>query len=77
MRWDMGQDPLERERRLDAARWAAAEDLAIEDPWGLPGVLRTVIQLHLQTREHAFEPVHGAAVLHDLIEAIDPGEVAS
>lgn len=64
-------NPLARERGLDEARWAVAEDLGKADPTGLAGVLAWAVQLTLAARWAGRNDAEGKARLERLVQDLE------
>jgi len=60
-------DPLEQEMDFDRARWALAEELALADPFGFPGVLAFAIKVRIAERWSAMDEQAGKEKVEELI----------
>jgi hypothetical protein len=72
-------NPLEREMEFDRARWALADELALTDPFGFPGVLAFAAKVRIAERwasmdekagQDRVEALVAAAITEDLKEEI-------
>jgi hypothetical protein len=61
-------NPLEQEMELDRARWALADELALSDPFGLPGVLAFAAKVRIAERWAGLDEAAGQAKVEELIE---------
>lgn len=63
-------NPLEREMELDRARWTLADELALTDPFGFPGVLAFAAQVRLAERWALMDDKIGQSRVEGLIEEV-------
>jgi hypothetical protein len=61
-------NPLEQEMELDRARWVLADELALTDPFGFPGVLAFAVKVRLADRWAGLDEAAGQSKVEDLIE---------
>jgi len=61
-------NPLEREMELDRARWMLADELALTDPFGFPGVLAFAAKVRLAERWASMDEEKGKIKVEELIE---------
>lgn len=61
-------NPLEQQLELDRARWALADELALTDPFGLPGVLAFAVKVRLAAHWAGLDEAAGQANVEELIE---------
>jgi hypothetical protein len=62
-------NPLEQEMELDRARWALADELALTDPFGLPGVLAFAAKVRMADRWASMDEKKGRENVEELILA--------
>ena len=62
-------NPLEQEMELDRARWALADELALTDPFGLPGILAFAAKVRLAARWASMDDETGRKNVEELILA--------
>lgn len=62
-------NPLEREMELDRARWLLADELALTDPFGFPGVLAFAAKVRLAERWSKMDEENGRKNVEELILA--------
>lgn len=60
-------NPLEQEMELDRARWALADELALTDPFGFPGVLAFAVKVRLADRWARMDEETGRKHVEELI----------
>ncbi len=63
-------DPLEQEMDLDRARWMLADELALTDPYGLPGVLAFAVQVRIAERWAQLDEEAGKEKVEELIQEV-------
>ncbi len=61
-------NPLEQEMELDRARWVFADEMALIDPFGLPGLLAFAAKVRLVERWAGMDDAAGQAKVEELIE---------
>lgn len=61
-------NPLEQGMELDRARWVLADELALNDPFGLPGVLAFALKVRLAERWARLDEAAGQARVEELID---------
>lgn len=69
--------PLARETGLDAARWKFVEELALADPFGLPGVLAFAVKLMLVARRSVWTEEAGRERLEQLVTQLEEQAAAT
>lgn len=62
-------NPLEQEMELDRARWAQADELALSDPFGFPGILAFAVKVRLAGRWAKLDDETGKTRVEELIAA--------
>jgi hypothetical protein len=62
-------NPLEREMELDRIRWTLAEELALTDPFGFPGVLAVAVHVRIAGRWANLDEETGRKNVEELILA--------
>ena len=62
--------PLEREQALDRCRWRLADELALDDPFGLGVVLAFAVKLRIAERWAALSDDSGQQKLDEMIETM-------
>lgn len=67
-------NPLERELVLDRHRWKLLEELALEEPFGLPAVLSFAARLRLAERWGESTDEKGRARLNELLDGLTVNE---
>lgn len=60
-------NPLEQEMELDRARWTLADELALTDPFGFPGVLAFAVKVRLAERWAGLDEEKGREHVEKLI----------
>ncbi len=60
--------PLEQESELDRARWALADELALDEPFGFPAVLSFAVKLRIAERWAGLDAAAGQSKVEELIE---------
>jgi len=60
-------NPLEQELALDEARWVLADELALTEPFGFPGVLAFAIKVRMAERWAGLDEESGKAKVEALI----------
>ncbi len=63
-------NPLERETSLDRLRWLLADELALEEPFGLSAVVAYAAKLKIAERRHAMQTEKGQAALDKQIKRL-------
>ncbi len=63
-------NPLEQQMELDRARWILADELALTDPFGLPGLLAFAAKVRLTNRWAGLDDAAGQARVEELIEEV-------
>jgi hypothetical protein len=61
-------NPLEQEMELDRARWVSADEMALIDPFGLPGLLAFAAKVRLAERWASMDEEKGKIKVEELIE---------
>ena len=61
-------DPLEQELALDESRWLLADELALTEPFGFPGVLAFAIKVRIAERWVDLDEETGKEEVEEIIE---------
>lgn len=67
--------PLEREQALDRCRWRLADELALDDPFGLGVVLAFAVKLRIAERWAGLTEAAGQRKLDEMIQTITKAPV--
>ncbi|MGE4488774.1 MAG: hypothetical protein AB7E95_04420 [Kiritimatiellales bacterium] len=62
------QNPLEQQMELDRARWMLSDEMALNDPFGFPGVLAFAVKVRLAERWAGLGDEAGLAKVEELID---------
>ncbi len=68
--------PLEREQGLDRCRWRLADELALDDPFGLGVALAFAVKLRIAERWAALTEAAGQRTLDEMIQTMTPAHAA-
>lgn len=68
--------PLEREQALDRCRWRLADELALDDPFGLGVVLAFAVKLRIAERWAALTEAAGQSRLDEMIQTMTAAQAA-
>ncbi len=60
-------DPLEQEMEFDRIRWASADELALADPFGFPGILAFAIKVRIAERWVGLDETAGQEKVEELV----------
>jgi hypothetical protein len=61
-------NPLEQESELDRARWSLADELALTNPFGFPGILAFAVKLRIAERWAVLNDEGGQKRVEEFIE---------
>jgi hypothetical protein len=67
-------NPLEREMELDRARWVLADELALTDPFGFPGILAFAVKVRIAERWAQMDEEAGKEKVEELISVASSEE---
>ena len=68
--------PLEREQALDRCRWRLADELALDDPFGLGVVLAFAVKLRIAERWDGLSEAAGQSKLDEMIQTMTAAQAA-